>query len=76
LSLRAAKAFLQEHCRRQGIFDKRESALSPARRIGFLKLTRWTDDVGHCPIIMAAPSPVLMAGRSAAERSETGFFTR
>jgi len=28
--LRAAKAFLQEHCRRQGIFDERESALSRA----------------------------------------------
>jgi predicted ATPase len=37
--------FPEAHCRRQGICDERESALSPARQIGLLKLKRWMDPV-------------------------------
>src|SRR5437899_3813490 len=52
-----------ERCQRQGIFifDEPESALSPSRQIEFLKLMRRMDDIGHCQIIMATHSPVLMA---------------
>src|SRR5262245_21680360 len=55
--------FFNERCQRQGIFifDEPESALSPARQIEFLKLMRRMDDIGHCQIIMATHSPVLMA---------------
>src|SRR5271168_1725162 len=55
--------FFEERCRRQGIFifDEPESALSPARQIEFLKLMRRMDDIGHCQIIMATHSSMLMA---------------
>jgi predicted ATPase len=55
--------FFQERCQRQGlfIFDEPESALSPARQIEFLKLMRRMDNIGHCQIIMATHSPMLMA---------------
>jgi predicted ATPase len=55
--------FFQERCQRQGIFifDEPESALSPARQIEFLKLMRRMGDIGHCQVIMATHSPVLMA---------------
>jgi predicted ATPase len=38
--------FLEERCQRQGIFifDEPESALSPARQVEFLKLTRRTEE--------------------------------
>jgi predicted ATPase len=55
--------FFEERCQKQGIFifDEPESALSPARQIEFLKLMRRMDQIGHCQIIMATHSPVLMA---------------
>ena len=55
--------FFQERCQRQGIFifDEPESALSPSRQIEFLKLMRRMENIGHCQIIMATHSPVLMA---------------
>jgi predicted ATPase len=55
--------FFEERCQRQGvfIFDEPESALSPARQIEFLKLMRRMEDIGHCQIIMATHSPMLMA---------------
>jgi len=55
--------FFQERCQRQGIFifDEPESALSPSRQIEFLKLMRRMENSGHCQIIMATHSPVLMA---------------
>jgi predicted ATPase len=55
--------FFEERCQRQGIyiFDEPESALSPSRRMEFLKLMRRMDQSGHCQVIMATPSPVLMA---------------
>ena len=55
--------FFQERCQRQGIFifDEPESALSPSRQIEFLKLMRRMDDIGHCQVIMATHSPMLMA---------------
>jgi predicted ATPase len=55
--------FFEERCQRQGIyiFDEPESALSPARQIEFLKLLRMMDKSGHCQVIMATHSPVLMA---------------
>ena len=55
--------FLTERCRRQGIFifDEPESALSPSRQIEFLKLLRMMDTSGHCQVIMATHSPMLMA---------------
>ena len=55
--------FFEERCRKQGIFifDEPESALSPSRQIAFLKLMRRMEDIGHCQIIMATHSPVLMA---------------
>ncbi len=55
--------FFNERCQRQGIFifDEPESALSPSRQIEFLKLMRRMEDIGHCQIIMATHSPVLMA---------------
>src|SRR5664279_5379876 len=55
--------FFEERCQRQGIFvfDEPESALSPARQIEFLKLMRRMENTGHCQIIMATHSPVLMA---------------
>ncbi|CCE00255.1 AAA family ATPase [Bradyrhizobium sp. STM 3809] len=55
--------FFEERCRRQGIyiFDEPESALSPARQIEFLKLMRRMDQSGHCQVLMATHSLVLMA---------------
>ena len=55
--------FFQERCQRQGIFifDEPESALSPSRQIEFLKLMRRMENIGHCQIIMATHSPMLMA---------------
>ena len=55
--------FFQERCQRQGIFifDEPESALSPSRQIEFLKLMRRMENSGHCQIVMATHSPVLMA---------------
>jgi predicted ATPase len=55
--------FFEERCQRQGIyiFDEPESALSPARQVEFLKLLRRMDDSGHCQVVMATHSPVLMA---------------
>src|SRR5437868_1067118 len=55
--------FFAERCTRQGIFifDEPESALSPARQIEFLKLMRRMENIGHCQIIMATHSPMLMA---------------
>lgn len=55
--------FFEERCQRQGvfIFDEPESALSPARQIQFLKLMRQMENMGHCQIIMATHSPLLMA---------------
>jgi predicted ATPase len=55
--------FFEERCQRQGIFifDEPESALSPARQMESLKLMRRMDQSGHCQIIMATHSPVLMA---------------
>jgi predicted ATPase len=55
--------FFEERCQKQGIFifDEPESALSPSRQIEFLKLMRRMDSIGHCQIIMATHSPVLMA---------------
>ena len=55
--------FFEERCQRQGIFifDEPESALSPSRQIEFLKLMRRMEDSGHCQIIMATHSPMLMA---------------
>jgi predicted ATPase len=55
--------FFGERCQKQGIFifDEPESALSPARQIEFLKLMRRMEVSGHCQIIMATHSPVLMA---------------
>lgn len=55
--------FFEERCQRQGIFifDEPESALSPMRQIEFLKLLRRMDRAGHCQVIMATHSPMLMA---------------
>ena len=55
--------FFQERCQRQGIFifDEPESALSPSRQVEFLKLMRRMEQIGHCQIIMATHSPMLMA---------------
>jgi predicted ATPase len=55
--------FFQERCQRQGIFifDEPESALSPARQIGFLKLMRRMEQSSICQIVMATHSPMLMA---------------
>ena len=55
--------FFEERCQRQGIFifDEPESELSPSRQIEFLKLMRRMENTGHCQIIMATHSPVLMA---------------
>jgi predicted ATPase len=55
--------FFTERCQKQGlfIFDEPESALSPNRQIEFLKLLRRMDDIGHCQVIMATHSPLLMA---------------
>jgi predicted ATPase len=55
--------FFNERCQRQGIFifDEPESALSPSRQIEFLKLLRRMDASGHCQVIMATHSPLLMA---------------
>ena len=55
--------FFEERCQRQGIFifDEPESALSPSRQIEFLKLMRRMENIGHCQIIMATHSPMLMA---------------
>jgi predicted ATPase len=59
--------FFEERCQRQGIyiFDEPESALSPARQIEFLKLMRRMDESGHCQVVMATHSPMLMAYPSA-----------
>lgn len=55
--------FFNERCKKQGIyiFDEPESALSPSRQIAFLKLMRRMEEAGHCQIIMATHSPILMA---------------
>src|SRR6201982_559940 len=55
--------FFNERCQQQGIFifDEPESALSPSRQIEFLKLMRRVDSIGHCQVIMATHSPMLMA---------------
>ena len=55
--------FFEERCQRQGIFvfDEPESALSPSRQMEFLKLMRRMEISGHCQIIMATHSPMLMA---------------
>ena len=55
--------FFNERCRWQGIyiFDEPESALSPSRQIEFLKLMRRMDEAGHCQVVMATHSPLLMA---------------
>src|SRR6185369_9257687 len=55
--------FFEERCYRQGffIFDEPEAALSPTRQVEFLKLLRRMEDIGHCQIIMATHSPMLMA---------------
>ena len=55
--------FFEERCQRQGIFifDEPESALSPSRQMEFLKLMRRMEKSGHCQIIMATHSPMLMA---------------
>ena len=55
--------FFEERCQKQGvfIFDEPESALSPARQVEFLKLMRMMDRSGHCQVIMATHSPMLMA---------------
>jgi predicted ATPase len=55
--------FFEERCQQQGIFifDEPESALSPARQIEFLKLMRRMENIGHCQIIMATHSSMLMA---------------
>jgi predicted ATPase len=55
--------FFNERCQKQGIyiFDEPESALSPPRQIEFLKLLRMMDLSGHCQVIMATHSPLLMA---------------
>jgi predicted ATPase len=55
--------FFEERCQRQGIyiFDEPESALSPARQMEFLKLMRRMENAGHCQVIMATHSPMLMA---------------
>lgn len=60
--------FFEERCQRQGIFifDEPESALSPSRQIEFLKLMRRMENIGHCQVIMATHSPVLMAYPNAA----------
>jgi predicted ATPase len=60
--------FFDERCQRQGIyiFDEPESALSPSRQIEFLKLLRRMEASGHCQIIMATHSPILMAYPGAA----------
>lgn len=55
--------FFEERCDRQGIFifDEPESALSPSRQIEFLKLLHRMHSTGHCQVIMATHSPMLMA---------------
>jgi predicted ATPase len=55
--------FFEERCQQQGIFifDEPESALSPLRQMELLKLMRRMEDIGHCQIIMATHSPMLMA---------------
>jgi predicted ATPase len=55
--------FFNERCQRQGIyiFDEPESALSPLRQMEFLKLMQQMDNAGHCQVIMATHSPILMA---------------
>jgi len=55
--------FFEERCQRQGIyiFDEPESALSPLRQMEFLKLLQRMDESGHCQVIMATHSPMLMA---------------
>src|SRR5271163_1668360 len=60
--------FSEERCQRQGIFifDEPESALSPSRQMEFLKPLRRMEEIGHCQIIMATHSPILMAYPNAA----------
>lgn len=55
--------FFEERCDRQGIFifDEPESALSPSRQVLFLRLLRRMESNGHCQVIMATHSPLLMA---------------
>ena len=55
--------FLEERCRRRGlfIFDEPESALSPSRQIQFLKILTRMANEGGAQVIMATHSPLLMA---------------
>src|ERR1700694_2686557 len=55
--------FFEERCQRQGIFifDERESALSPARQMEFLKLMRRMEQSTICQVVMTTHSPMLMA---------------
>src|SRR5258708_11806351 len=55
--------FFEERCQKQGIFifDEPESALSPARQMEFLKLLRRMEQSTICQVVMAPPSPLLMA---------------
>ena len=55
--------FFSERCERQGIFifDEPESALSPSRQMMFLRLLRRMERSGHCQVMMATHSPLLMA---------------
>jgi predicted ATPase len=67
--------FFDERCLRQGIFifDEPESALSPSRQIEFLKLMHRMDNIGHCQVIMATHSPILMAYPNATLLRQTKY---
>jgi predicted ATPase len=54
--------FFEERCQRQGffIFDEPESALSPTRQIGFLRLLQRMDQARNSQVIMATHAPILM----------------
>jgi len=55
--------FFEERCQRQGIYHLRRTGIRAvaARQMEFLKLMRRMDQSGHCQIIMATHSPMLMA---------------
>jgi predicted ATPase len=55
--------FFEERCGKQGLymFDEPESALSPSRRMVFLKLLAQMDRSKNVQVIMATHSPMLMA---------------
>jgi predicted ATPase len=55
--------FFEERCRKQGIyfFDEPESRCRPHVKWNSLKLMRRMEQSGHCQVIMATHSPVLMA---------------